>query len=146
MVVPVPSSSAVSARMRRQARGDTGPELLLRRLLHAAGLRYRVAYKVPGMPRRTIDIAFTRARVAVFVDGCFWHSCPDHATFPAANAAWWSAKLAGNKRRDLSTTEHLVGLGWEVVRIWEHEDMVIQAQVVVHRVAARLRQVGGNGP
>lgn len=132
--------------MRRQARKDTSPELLLRRLLHAAGLRYRVAHKVPGMPRRTIDIAFTRAKVAIFIDGCFWHSCPDHATSPAANAEWWLAKLAGNQRRDRSTTEHLVDLGWEVVRIWEHEDMAVQAQVVVHRVAARLRQVGGNGP
>src|SRR5215211_8860132 len=97
---PQPSSAAVSARMARQARADTVPEIALRRLLHAAGLRFRVGLKVPGMPRRTIDVAFPRAKVAVFVDGCFWHSCPQHATKPAANDAWWAQKLAGNVERD----------------------------------------------
>ena len=79
----------VSARMRKQARRDTGPELQLRSALHRRGYRFRVNYPVPGLPRRSIDIAFTKMRVAVFVDGCFWHACPVHAIWPRANAAWW---------------------------------------------------------
>lgn len=108
--------------MSRQRRRDTAPELALRRNLYARGLRYRVAWPIPGLPRRTVDIAFTRARLAVFVDGCFWHSCPEHATYPSVNGAWWAAKLVTNQRRDCTTTEHLEGAGWTVVRVWEHED------------------------
>ncbi len=73
------------------------------------------------MPRRTIDIAFTRHKVAVFLDGCFWHSCPDHGSSPRTNAEWWRAKLDRNIKRDRETTEHLCGLGWTVLRFWEHE-------------------------
>lgn len=115
------------------ARRDTVPELALRRLLHAAGYRYRVTYPVPGKPRRTIDIAFTRARVAVFVDGCFWHGCPDHGTAPTANSRWWATKIEANRERDADTTSYLVTSGWRVVRIWEHvptdvaRDLVAQA-------------------
>jgi DNA mismatch endonuclease (patch repair protein) len=116
----VPSSADVSARMSRQPRRDTGPELALRRLLHAAGYRYRVNYPVPGTPRRSIDIAFTRAKVAVFVDGCFWHGCPDHGQVPAANSAWWTAKLDRNRERDVATAAHLSAIGWTVLRLWEH--------------------------
>nr|WP_234815346.1 very short patch repair endonuclease [Mycolicibacterium duvalii] len=107
--------------MQRQARRDTKPEIDLRKLLHARGMRYRLGVPVPGIPRRTIDIAFTSVRVAVFVDGCFWHGCPEHGGQPAANAHAWNAKFLNNQRRDVSTTEHLTNLGWEVVRIWEHE-------------------------
>ncbi len=117
---PVPSSAGVSARMSRHPRRDTGPELALRRLLHADGYRYRVNYPVPGLPRRSIDIAFTRAKVAVFIDGCFWHGCPDHGQVPTANNAWWIAKLARNRERDVATTAHLEALGWAVLRVWEH--------------------------
>ncbi|WP_350339734.1 very short patch repair endonuclease [Actinotalea lenta] len=109
---PAPSSAAVSARLSRHPRRDTGPELALRSRLHAAGHRYRVGYPVPGMPHRTIDIAFTRAKVAVFVDGCFWHGCPVHRGIPEANRAWWMKKLAANRRRDAETTAHLESLGW----------------------------------
>ncbi|MGH8920963.1 MAG: very short patch repair endonuclease [Actinomycetes bacterium] len=108
--------------MSRQRRRDTAPELALRRHLHARGLRYRVTWPIPGLPRRTVDIAFTRARLAVFVDGCFWHGCPEHATYPSANGAWWAAKLAMNQQRDRTTTEHLESAGWTVVRVWEHEN------------------------
>jgi DNA mismatch endonuclease (patch repair protein) len=104
------------------ARRDTTPELAVRRALHAAGLRYRVVYPVPGIPRRTIDIAFTRARLAVFVDGCFWHCCPAHGTAPSANSEWWRVKLDANRSRDGNTTAHLMRLGWTVRRYWEHED------------------------
>jgi len=117
--------------MARQAESNTAPEIALRRALHAAGLRFRVAWPVPGMRRRTIDVAFTRAKVAVFVDGCFWHSCPEHATQPAANSAWWAGKLAGNVERDAATTAHLESLGWRVVRVWEHQPTVAAAALVL---------------
>src|SRR4051812_23852896 len=118
---PVPSSPAVAARMSRQARADTAPEMALRRLLHARGMRYRVGWPVPGMPRRKLDIAFTRAHVGVNVHGCFWHGCPSHATWPAANAAWWRQKIEKNQARDQETRQHLEDLGWAVVEVWEHE-------------------------
>ncbi|MFI0718480.1 very short patch repair endonuclease [Streptomyces sp. NPDC021224] len=118
---PVPSSPSVTSRMRHQARKDTAPELAVRKLLHRGGLRYRVNTPVPGMSRRTVDITFSRVKVAVFMDGCFWHGCPEHATEPKSNAAWWRAKLDRNMERDLETTEHLATQGWTVLRFWEHE-------------------------
>ncbi|MFE9394514.1 very short patch repair endonuclease [Streptomyces flavidovirens] len=119
---PIPSSAGVSARMSRQGSRDTSAEIAVRRLLHAAGLRYRVNVPVPGMPRRTIDIAFGRAKIAVFLDGCFWHGCPQHATQPKSNAEWWRTKLDKNIARDRETTEHLEAQGWTVLRFWEHEN------------------------
>lgn len=119
---PTASSPSVAARMSRQARAHTAPELLLRRRLHAMGLRYRVGLKVPGMPRCSIDIAFTRARLAVFVDGCFWHSCPEHATHPSANGIWWATKLTANQVRDRRVEDQLADFGWAVLRVWEHEN------------------------
>lgn len=116
------TDARTAARLSRQATKDTAPELDLRRELHRRGLRYRVEYPVPGMPRRRMDVAFTRAKVAVFVDGCFWHACPVHGTSPANNGAWWAEKLRLNVERDGETTDHLNGLGWSVVRVWEHED------------------------
>ncbi|MEU5767506.1 very short patch repair endonuclease [Streptomyces asoensis] len=107
--------------MSRQASKDTGIELAVRRLLHANGMRYRVEYPVPGMPRRRIDVAFPRAKVAVLIDGCFWHGCPLHATRPKSNAEWWRTKLDRNMARDRETTEHLIAEGWTVLRFWEHE-------------------------
>ncbi|MFF0226209.1 very short patch repair endonuclease [Streptomyces sp. NPDC004629] len=107
--------------MSRQVSKDTACELAVRRLLHAAGLRYRVEYPVPGMARRRIDVAFTSVKVAVLIDGCFWHGCPQHATQPKSNAEWWRQKLDRNMVRDSETTEHLVAAGWEVLRFWEHE-------------------------
>lgn len=118
---PGSSSVAVSRRMSGARRRDTAAELALRRELHARGLRYRVNLRVPERARRTIDVAFTRAKVAVFVDGCFWHGCPEHETDPASNASWWQTKLDANRARDLDTTIHLEILGWSVVRVWEHE-------------------------
>lgn len=109
-------------------RRDNEAELALRRLLHAAGYRYRVTYPVPGRSRRTIDIAFTRHKVAVFIDGCFWHGCPEHGTRPTSNAEWWSTKLAANRARDADTTEHLETHGWLVLRVWEHEEPVAAVQ------------------
>ncbi|WP_189669178.1 very short patch repair endonuclease [Promicromonospora soli] len=127
---PDASSEAVSRRMSVARRKDTKPELDLRRILHSRGMRYRVVYPVPGRPRRSIDVAFTRAKVAVFVDGCFWHACPDHRTQPRANSEWWMEKLARNVARDRETDQHLATLGWTVLRFWEHENMAKAAGVV----------------
>jgi DNA mismatch endonuclease (patch repair protein) len=107
--------------MSRQGSRDTAPEVAVRRLLHASGLRYRVNVPVPGMPRRTIDIVFPKAKIAIFLDGCFWHGCPQHATHPKSNAEWWRTKLDKNMARDVETTEHLAAEGWTVLRFWEHE-------------------------
>ncbi len=141
---PVPSSVAVSHRMQRQSRVGTGPELALRRLLHARGYRYRVAWQVPGKPRRTIDLAFTKRRVAVFVDGCFWHVCPQHATDPRANAAWWAHKLATNVARDRDTDLHLRAAGWSVVRVWEHEPAEVAVALVEAALLERSSAPGGS--
>jgi len=116
-------SAAVSARMRTHPRRDTGPELELRRALHAAGMRFRVQCPVPGLPRRTIDVAFTRQRLAVFVDGCFWHGCAEHRSSPTTNSTFWRTKLAGNAARDADTVRHLLAVGWRSVRVWEHESV-----------------------
>lgn len=118
-----------------QARRDTKPELQVRHLLHAAGLRYRVNMPVPGRNRRSIDVAFTRCKLAVFIDGCFWHGCPEHKTSPRANSAWWTAKLGSNTARDVETREHLESLGWTVLRFWEHEDPEQVAAEVASKVA-----------
>lgn len=134
---PGASSPGVSARMSRARRRDTKPEVSVRRLLHAAGLRYRVEYPVPGSVRRSVDIAFTRAKVAVFLDGCFWHACPQHGTTPHANAAWWDAKLRGNAARDLETRRLLEAQGWLVLRFWEHEDPRLVAEQVAGVVTGR---------
>jgi DNA mismatch endonuclease (patch repair protein) len=109
--------------MQRQARRDTAPELALRRDLWRRDLRYRVDVAPIRGLRRRADMVFSRARVAVYVDGCYWHSCPDHATVPKANREWWVAKLEANVARDRDTDARLLAAGWEVVRVWEHESM-----------------------
>lgn len=132
--------------MSKQASKDTAAEMLVRRLLHAAGLRYRVEYSVPGMARRRIDVAFTSAKVAVLIDGCFWHGCPEHATQPKSNAQWWREKLDRNMARDTETTEHLRAAGWEVLRFWEHEapdDVAVRIAATVERRKAQ-RERGTN--
>jgi DNA mismatch endonuclease (patch repair protein) len=116
--------------MSRQGSRDTAPEVAVRKLLHAAGLRYRVNVPVPGLSRRTIDIVFPKAKVAIFMDGCFWHGCPQHATQPKANAEWWRAKLDKNMARDRETTEHLQSAGWTVLRYWEHDVPTVVAEEV----------------
>jgi DNA mismatch endonuclease (patch repair protein) len=124
--------------MERQARRDTKPEVALRRAVWRLGLRYRVDLApVPG--RRRADLVFTRARVAVYVDGCFWHRCPDHGTMPRANGAWWLAKLDANVARDRDTDSRLREQGWTAVRIWEHEDAGSAAARVASVVRAARR-------
>jgi len=124
------TTAQISAQMSRQRRRDTTPEVALRRILHKRGRRFRVEYQLPGLPRRRADIAFPRARLAVFVDGCFWHVCPEHATRPVNNGSWWAEKLRRNQERDRETDVHLERLGWTVLRIWEHIDPVSAADLV----------------
>ena len=107
--------------MKATRRRDTAAEIAIRSALHSSGLRFRVDRAVlPGIRRRA-DIVFIRAKVAVFVDGCFWHCCPIHQTFSKANGKWWAAKLLTNRRRDADTNRQLREAGWLVARIWEHE-------------------------
>ena len=100
---------------------DTAPELRLRRELYRQGLRYRVGHVVLKKPRRVADIAFPGRKIAIFVDGCFWHGCPEHASWPRQNARFWREKIERNRWRDSDTNERLRALGWRVVRVWEHE-------------------------
>lgn len=106
--------------MSRQRTKDTAPEVMLRRELHRRGRRFRVHMRPEPTLKRTPDIVFTGARVVIFVDGCFWHSCPEHGTRPKANAEWWAAKLESNRARDRDTDERFRELGWIVVHVWEH--------------------------
>ncbi|WP_236796395.1 very short patch repair endonuclease [Amycolatopsis sp. GM8] len=131
---PAASSPSVAARMSKARRRDTEPEMLVRKEAHRRGLRYRVDAAIPGMPRRRADMIFSRARVAVFVDGCFWHSCPEHTSIPRANREWWVAKLEANQERDRATDAHLQDLGWTVLRFWEHEDPLSAVDVVERAV------------
>ena len=134
---PRASSEHVRRRLSSQSTRDTGPELQLRRLLHSRGHRYRVDEQVIEGLRRRADLVFRGPRVAVFVDGCFWHRCPEHGNLPRANADWWRDKLETNVERDRDTDRQLLAAGWTVVRIWEHE---IRADVesAAERVEAAL--------
>ena len=123
--------------MSRVRNRHTAPEMAIRRELHRRGLRYRVNMAILRIGRTRPDIVFTRARVAVFVDGCFWHRCPDHGSFPKSNADWWRQKLDVNVRRDLTTNKALADAGWTVIRVWEHED----ANTAADRVEATVRSL-----
>lgn len=122
--------------MSRQRSRDTGPELAIRTRLHAMGYRYRVDHRPSAEVRSRGDIVFTRARVVVFVDGCFWHRCPLHATSPRHNGAWWEAKLAANVARDRVTDQRLADAGFRVVRIWEHESPEEAVATIVRALGA----------
>ena len=124
---------------------DTSPELALRRLLHASGLRYRVAVRPIPQLRRSADLVFRPAKVAVFVDGCFWHCCPSHGTVPATNADYWVPKLARNFERDRETDRALADAGWLSVRVWEHEDPEEAAVRIAGLVRERRTAIRGGG-
>jgi DNA mismatch endonuclease (patch repair protein) len=102
------------------------------------GLRYRVDATLPGTRRRA-DVAFVSVKVAVFVDGCFWHGCPTHGTWPKTNASWWRSKIEGNRRRDHDTDRKLHQAGWIVLRFWDHEDAAVAARAVAKAVRGRTR-------
>lgn len=126
--------------MQGQSRRDTKPELALRRALHGLGLRFRVDVPiVPGTLQRRVDIVFPKARVAVLVDGCYWHGCPVHSpSGPRENAWYWDPKLLRNKERDRDTDQRLESAGWQVLRVWEHEPPNDAARRVAGMVRARL--------
>jgi DNA (cytosine-5)-methyltransferase 1 len=135
-VVPAPIDETTGRRMRRQPRRDTRPEVLLRKELHFRGLRFRVCAKPLPTLRREVDIWFPSSRVAVFVDGCFWHGCRLHSRPTRSHTFWWAAKIKANRRRDSRTTQRLKDLGWTVVRIWEHQRPA-QAADIVERALGR---------
>jgi DNA mismatch endonuclease (patch repair protein) len=116
--------------MQRQRRRDTAPELAIRRILHAQGMRFFVDRKVLPELRSKADLVFPRAKVAVFIDGCFWHRCPDHGTTPKSNHAWWVDKFATTVARDHRVDEFLRSSGWWVIRVWEHADAELAAQLI----------------
>ncbi len=126
-------------------RRDTAPEMAIRRLVHAAGLRYRVDAKpLPSLNRRA-DLVFSRVKVAVFIDGCYWHGCPEHGTVARTNAEYWNEKIGGNCKRDADTDQRLSEAGWVPVRVWEHEDPAHAAGRIVLTVReARGRQKGSD--
>jgi DNA mismatch endonuclease (patch repair protein) len=116
---------------------DTSPEIAVRSLVHRAGLRYRVAARpLPGL-RRTADLVFRPVKVSVFIDGCYWHMCPEHGHYPASNASYWTPKLDGNVRRDRETDKQLQEAGWLVMRFWEHQPSDAIANAVIAAVSER---------
>ncbi|GIV03542.1 MAG: very short patch repair endonuclease [Fimbriimonadales bacterium] len=137
---PEPSSPEASRRMKRVRQRGTDAELALRRALHARGLRYRLHVPLLTKPRRVADIVFPGPRVAVFVDGCFWHGCPEHGTWPKKNADFWRQKIEANRARDADTNRRLEALGYAVVRVWTHEDAEEAAERVARIVEARKRE------
>jgi DNA mismatch endonuclease (patch repair protein) len=137
-----PSSTGVSERMSRVRRRDTAPELELRSELHRRGLRYRVDRRPLKVIPSRADLVFGPAKVAVYVDGCFWHSCPEHGTMPRSNEAFWQDKLGRNQERDAAVNEALTAQGWTVVRIWEHEEIKSAADRVEEAVRVSLGSGG----
>lgn len=132
--------------MRRAGRADTAPEVDLRRILFASGLRYRKDHPPVAGVRTRADLVFPGARVAVYVDGCFWHGCPEHATWPKNNAEFWRTKIETNRERDRRVGEALAAAGWLVVRVWEHESPVAAAERVRVIVDGRIsRRTPGRG-
>lgn len=136
------TSAQRSRCMSRIRSRDTKPELELRRALFGVGLRFRVRTGLKGRP----DVVFTRARVAVFVDGCFWHGCPVHGTKPKSNTAYWTAKLARNKERDAEVAAALTGQGWLVMRYWDHDVHADVGRIVEELVRLRLSRIARLAP
>lgn len=113
----------------------TDAEIALRKELYRRGLRYRVDYEVIKKPRRVADVVFPGLRIAIFVDGCFWHGCPEHASWPKQNAEFWRQKIETNRLRDADTNERLRQMGWTVLRFWAHESPIDAAETVMRVVA-----------
>lgn len=134
------STPRVAKVMRGNRSRDTNPELSVRRILHAQGLRYRVDTRPLPTLRRTADIVFRSKRVAVFIDGCFWHGCPEHYVASKSNRDYWDVKIAGNKARDAETTAILVSEGWTVLRYWSHAPPEDVANSIRDRVRGRPRR------
>ncbi|MFI6557788.1 very short patch repair endonuclease [Streptomyces griseus] len=144
---PPEGSWASSAARRRNMQAirsrDTKPERLIRRLVHANGLRYRVAARPLPDLRRTADMVFRPAKVAVFIDGCYWHGCPEHYVSPKTNPGYWSEKVARNVARDRDTDERLSAAGWLVLRFWEHQRSDACALSIISAVRERRNDLPG---
>lgn len=138
--VPLPSSAEARHRMGAVRQHGTDVELVLHAELRRLGLRFKVHQLLLAGKRRRADVVFPSARVVVFVDGCFWHVCPLHATWPKSNAAWWRKKLEENERRDRDSDARLREAGWTVVRVWGHEPPAEAAK----RIAKVLLDVRGH--
>ncbi|MFF4988964.1 very short patch repair endonuclease [Streptosporangium saharense] len=143
---PVEASWASTPAVRQVMKGnksrDTGPERRLRSAVHALGLRYRVARRPVAELRRTADLVFTKAKVAVFVDGCYWHGCPEaeHYRPSRKNSNFWHKKITTNQQRDQETNRLLCEAGWTVIRVWEHED----ASTAAMHIAEVIREASSN--
>jgi DNA mismatch endonuclease, patch repair protein len=133
------STPAVRRVMQGNKSRDTRPEIAVRSAVHALGMRYRVSARPLRDLRRTADLVFRNARVAVFVDGCFWHGCPQHHAPPRTNASYWATKILGNKSRDEDTTKRLCQEGWTVLRFWSHEEPLRVAAQIAKVVATNIR-------
>ena len=129
------SSPATSCRMAKVRQTGTDVELAQRKELYRTGLRYRVNYEVLKKPRRVADVAFPWLKIAIFVDGCFWHGCPEHATWPKQNAEFWRQKIEMNRLRDADTNLRLLEDGWTILRFWAHDSPVEATQAVAKLVA-----------
>ena len=140
---PPASSATVRRQMQNTLTRDTGPELALRSEVHRLGLRYRVDVPPIAGGRRRADLVFKASRVAVFVDGCFWHGCPVHGTVPKSNFEWWGEKLARTRERDRDTDRTLRRAGWKVVRVWEHENPKVAASRIARMIRRRLASETG---
>jgi len=136
-----PSSLDTSRRMAKVRQKGTDAEVAVRRELYRSGLRYQVDFEVLKKPRRVADIVFPALRIAIFIDGCFWHGCPNHATWPKQNAEFWRQKIEANRLRDTDTNARLRSIGWMALRFWEHESPIEAAETVARSVAiARLKR------
>lgn len=130
--------------MRATRQRDTPPEMALRSALHGMGLRFRVQRSPVSGLRRRADVVFGPSRVAVFVDGCFWHGCPEHGTWPRTNAEWWREKIESNRKRDQNTDARLAEAGWLSVRVWAHENPTEAAGKIAAIVRARRQPARGS--
>ena len=127
--------------MRSTRRRDTSIEVQVHVLLLERCLRFEVDRSIAGVTRSRPDLVFWDERVAVFLDGCFWHSCPVHGTTPHANRSWWLEKLAANVERDRRHDHELRTAGWLVLRFWEHEDPGFVVDTIESRVCERREAV-----
>jgi DNA mismatch endonuclease, patch repair protein len=136
------ASPSVRAVMRGNRHRDTRPEMALRSAVHALGLRYRVGIRPIPSIRRTADLVFTRAKVAVYLDGCFWHGCPTHHRPATRNVEFWTEKVNKNRARDADTDTRMAQAGWMTVRVWEHESAAVAALAIRDIISARRSRTG----
>lgn len=137
---PKSTSATVRRVMQANVGVETKPERLLRCALHRAGARFRKAAKPEPDLRITADVVFRRQKVCIFVDGCFWHGCPEHFRPPKTNASWWREKIADNARRDRDQSRLLMERGWQVVRLWEHQISESSLPAIIARIMTAIRK------